>query len=53
MKVEKGREPWSCGVRVNRGSLEGSVVQRDIGKGVEESVGAEVRAEVRGVENMS
>ena len=49
MKVEKGRELQSCGVGVNGGSWEGSAVQRDIGKGVKGSVGAEVG----GVKNMS
>ena len=53
VKVEKEREPRSCGVGANRGSSEGSAVWRDIGKGVKESIRVEVRAGVRGVENTS
>ena len=39
-------------VRVSRGLSEESVVWRDIGKGVKESVGVEVGVGVRGVENV-
>ena len=53
VKVEKGRELQSCGVRVIGGSLEGSVVWRDIGKGVKESIRVVVGVGVRGVKNTS
>ena len=50
VKVEKGGELQSHGVGANRGSLEGSALWRDIGKGVKKSIGVKVGAGVGEVE---